>query len=107
MTNIMIYCRDNKYIGFCVSGHSGYAKEGEDIVCAGISALTINCINSIEQLTAEKFHMFQHEDDGIIDYILEEKPGMEAEILLKSLVLGLTDLENEYKDFISLDYKEV
>ena len=39
--------------------------------------------------------------------MLDDKPGMEAEILLKSLVLGLRDLEKEYKDFISLDYKEV
>ena len=45
MTNITIYCKNNKYIGICLSGHSGYADEGEDIVCAGISALTINFIN--------------------------------------------------------------
>ena len=107
MTNITIYCKDNKYIGFCVSGHSGYADEGEDIVCAGISALTINCINSIEQFTNENYGISEHEESGLIDYRLDSKPGVEAEILLKSLVLGLKDLANEYKDFITLDYKEV
>ena len=30
-----------------VKGHAGYAKRGEDIVCAAISVLTINTINSI------------------------------------------------------------
>lgn len=107
MTNITIYCSNNDYVGFRVSGHSGYSEAGYDIVCAGISALTINCMNSIEELTEERFSVFQHEDDGVIDYMLDDKPGIEAEILLKSLVLGLRDLEKEYKDFISLDYKEV
>lgn len=107
MTNITVYCRDNTYIGFYISGHSGYADSGEDIVCAGISVLTINFINSIEKLTDEKFAMFEHENDGTIDYMLEDKPGRDAEILFQSLVLGLVELEKEYKDFISLDYKEV
>ena len=108
MTNITVYCKDKTYIGFRMSGHSGYADAGEDIVCAGISALAINFINSVEQLTDEKYSMFEHEEDGIIDYMLEGEPlSREAEILIKSLVLGLVELEKEYKDFISLDYKEV
>lgn len=29
-----------------VSGHSNYAPQGEDIVCAGVSALTLMCVNA-------------------------------------------------------------
>lgn len=29
-----------------VSGHSNYAPQGEDIVCAGVSALTLMCANA-------------------------------------------------------------
>lgn len=29
-----------------VSGHSNYAPQGEDIVCAGVSALTLMCISA-------------------------------------------------------------
>ncbi|MEI3320954.1 MAG: ribosomal-processing cysteine protease Prp [Eubacterium sp.] len=36
MTNITIYCSNNDYVGFRVSGHSGYSEAGYDIVCAGI-----------------------------------------------------------------------
>ena len=107
MTNITVYCKDNTYTGFCIEGHAGYAKEGEDIVCAGISVLAINFVNSIEQLTSDEFSQFEHEEDGIIDFEFGEHISKEAEILIKSLVLGLEQLEKEYKDFISLDYKEV
>ena len=68
MTRITIYCRDNTYVGFCMEGHSGYAEAGEDIVCAGLSVLAINFVNSIEQLTSDEYTQFEHEDDGIIDF---------------------------------------
>ena len=107
MTNITIYCKNNKYIGICLSGHSGYADEGEDIVCAGISALTINFINSIDMLTDEPYGETENEEEGLIDFRFDNLTGSDAEVLIKSLVLGLEQLENDYKDFISLDYKEV
>ena len=48
MTKITIFRNhDGEYLGFDCLGHAGYADEGEDIVCAGISALVINTINSI------------------------------------------------------------
>ena len=107
MTNITVYCKDNTYTGFRIEGHAGYADEGEYIICAGISVLAINFVNSIEGLTSDKFSQFEHEDDGIIDFEFTDTISNEAEILIKSLVLGLEQLEKEYKDFISLDYKEV
>ena len=107
MTNITVYCKDNTYTGFRIEGHAGYADEGEDIICAGISVLAINFVNSIEGLTSDKFSQFEHEDEGIIDFEFTDTISNEAEILIKSLVLGLEQLEKEYKDFISLDYKEV
>ena len=52
MTKITIFRNhDGEYLGFDCLGHAGYADEGEDIVCAGISALVINTINSIGLFT--------------------------------------------------------
>ena len=55
MTNITIYKRGDLNIGFKVFGHSGYDESGKDIVCAGISALTINFINSVEEFMDDRF----------------------------------------------------
>ena len=107
MTNITIYCKNNTYTGFCMEGHSGYADEGQDIVCAGISVLAINFVNSIEQLTTDHFLQFEHEKNGMLEFEFTDTISHEAELLISSLVLGLEQLQNEYKDFISLDYKEV
>ena len=40
--------QDGSYLGFDCFGHAGYAQAGDDIVCAGISALVINMINSLD-----------------------------------------------------------
>ena len=39
MTRCEFFMEDERITGFSVSGHSGYAEEGSDIVCAAISAL--------------------------------------------------------------------
>lgn len=56
MTTVTIYQTKNGiYKGFELSGHAGYAKNGADIVCAAISMLTTNTINSIETFTDDFF----------------------------------------------------
>lgn len=40
--------------GIKMSGHANYAKEGQDIVCAGVSTLVQTLIASIENLTKDK-----------------------------------------------------
>ena len=36
---------------FTVTGHAGYDDPGKDIVCAGVSAVTVGAVNAIEKLT--------------------------------------------------------
>jgi len=38
MTKVEIFNHDGRINGFAVSGHSGYAEEGSDIVCAAVSS---------------------------------------------------------------------
>ncbi|MFQ9515414.1 MAG: ribosomal-processing cysteine protease Prp [Eubacterium sp.] len=107
MTNITVYGTGDTYTGIRIEGHAGYADAGEDIVCAGISVLAINFINSVETFTDDKFVVHADENDGVIDFRFTSIFSEKSQLLMKSLVLGLSDLQKENKDFISLDYKEV
>ena len=107
MTHITVYRTGDTYAGVRIEGHAGYADAGEDIVCAGISVLAINFINSVEKFTDDKFTVTSDEEGGLIDFRFSAIPSVESRLLMKSLVLGLGDLEEVNKDFISLDYKEV
>lgn len=107
MTNITIYKSNDLNIGFKVFGHSGYDEAGKDIVCAGISALTINFINSVEEFMDDRFVVTTNEEDGMIDFKFETEPSKESQVLIDSLVFGLENLEQDYKDFISIEFQEV
>ena len=43
---------DGALIGYRAGGHSGYAEAGEDIVCAGVSALTQSTLNGLQNIPA-------------------------------------------------------
>ena len=49
MIHVTIFCNEDKEcVGFQTEGHAEYAEPGEDIICAAVSILVINTINSIE-----------------------------------------------------------
>ena len=64
MITVTIYKDSGQYAGFTARGHAGYAEEGFDIVCAAASALTINCLNSLEAFTEDSFR--GEEKDGFL-----------------------------------------
>ncbi len=83
-------------IGFYVSGHAGFSPSGTDIVCAGISVLVFNCINSIEQFSETRFDLIQKEKDGIIDFSCKEPLDDRAKLLLRSMFLGVQGIQDTY-----------
>lgn len=83
-------------IGFHMSGHAGYAEYGSDIVCAGVSTLAINCINSIEEFTDTKFDLVQNDNDGLLDFTCKEPLDSGSVLLLKSLFKGIQGIQESY-----------
>ena len=56
MTPVTFHSADSRLDGFVVEGHSGYAEEGSDIVCAAVSAavgLTECTINEVMGVGAQ------------------------------------------------------
>ncbi|MDD6058411.1 MAG: ribosomal-processing cysteine protease Prp [Clostridiales bacterium] len=109
MTDITIFQDQNrKFLGFTCSGHSGYANAGEDIVCAGISVLVINTVNSLLAYTSEKVWTKSDEENGSICLQFASPAGSDAELLMKALVLGLQGIQETYgKEYLTLNFKEV
>ena len=109
MTTVtIIQSKDGEYKGFVCAGHAGYANAGEDVVCAGVSALVINTINSIGNLTEEAFSVDTDEESGQIVFRLEKPSEHDSFLLIQSMTLGLQEIMNQYgNEFITLDFEEV
>lgn len=68
-----------------ITGHAGYAPQGEDIVCAAISALAQTFIASVEELTDDKIEYEINPGNTVIKlWTLSEK----AKTLMESFLLG-------------------
>ena len=115
MIRVTIYkIKGHEYAGFDVEGHSGFAEEGQDIVCAAVSILVINTINSIERLTEDKVSLVQCEKKGLINYRFETYASGDAHLLIRSMILGLESIIDEMEEqtgelnsWIELNFKEV
>ena len=106
MISITVFVKDNKYTGIYSKGHAGYADAGEDIVCAAVSVLMINTLNSIEAFTDDNFDCKQK--DGYLDFHITEPISDAAQLLMQSLVLGLKDIQKTYGEtYIKIVIKEV
>ena len=99
MINVSIYKNaENLVTGFKLSGHADYSEYGSDIVCAAVSALVINTINSIENFTSDRFRLDQDEKKGFIEFHVISPLSNNSNLLLSSLVLGLSGIVEEYTE---------
>lgn len=107
MIKITIYRDSNgSAIGFKTNGHAGFAEYGRDIVCAAVSVLTINFVNSVEKLTGDRFKI--QTGDGLMKFRFQNEPGAGSKLLMDSLILGLQGIQNDYKnEYIQIIFKEV
>ena len=100
--------KDRNYKRFSCEGHAGYAESGSDIICAGVSALVINTINSIEEFTSAEFDLNTEQETGEISFLLHKPASDDVDLLIRSLILGLKGIQKDYGDeYLVLDFKEV
>lgn len=81
------------------SGHANYAEYGQDIVCAGATALVQTLIRSIEDLTEDKIEYSISPGWADIKYgNLSEK----AKTLVDSFFVGICMIADEYPDCVRI-----
>ncbi len=90
------------------SGHAGYGKYGSDIVCAALSVLVINTLNSLEELCKLPINPETDEVSGLIACRFPERMDERAVLLLDSLVLGCVGIEKQYgRKYCKVKFEEV
>ena len=110
MIHVTVFCNEYKEcVGFQTEGHAEYADPGEDIICAAVSILVINTINSIEAFSEDEVSLMSDEESGMISYHLTQNPSKEAALLLNAMILGLQNMvdDENYTEYIDLTFEEV
>ena len=100
MTHITPIKKDNKLVGFKVDGHANSARYGYDIVCASISVLSINTVNSLQMIAHKEVDVY--DDDGYLEYQIRGKPSKQSNILLQSAYLGYQSIAEQYQEYVCI-----
>ena len=104
MTRCEFYTEEDRITGFCISGHSGYAEAGQDIVCAAISAVVTMAEATINDVCGAKAKVRVKEDDARVTLTLptscDEEESVQA--VLSGMMLTLISLREDYPDYIEV-----
>ena len=104
MTKCEFFTQDDRITGFSVSGHSGYAEAGQDIVCAAISAIVTMAEATINDVCGGKAKVRVKEADARVTLTLpascDEEETVQA--VLSGLMLTLISLREDYPDYIEV-----
>ena len=107
MTKIKFFKRQDKFVGFECSGHTGYSEYGKDILCAALSGMTQSCILGITNVLNIKTRVNRKDKDGYLKIELPKDLDTDkldaSQILLETLYLSIEDLIEGYSKYISME----
>lgn len=96
--------QDGRIRHFAVSGHAKYADPGKDIVCAGVSAVTIGAVNAIEKLTG--LVPDAKMESGWLSASAPESgdPARDGQVqlLLEGMIASLESIVDEYGKYVRI-----
>ena len=104
MTRCEFFTENDRITGFSVSGHSGYAESGSDIVCAAISAVVTMAEATINEVCGAKAKVRVKDEDARITLMLptscDEEDAVQA--VLAGMMLTLISMRDDYPDYIEV-----
>ncbi len=104
MTRCEFFTEEDRITGFSISGHSGYAEAGSDIVCAAISAVVAMTEATVNDVCGAKAKVRVKEANARITLTLpascDEEESVQA--VLAGMLLYLCNLRDDYPDYIEV-----
>lgn len=98
MINI-VYLRDGQSHDLRICGHADYSVHGDDIVCAGVSAITYTLLGYL--LNSGDAQDIQHQTESG-DCFITCHGGEKAEVAFDMAVTGYLMVANTYPDNVTI-----
>ena len=106
MTTVTFHSEGSRLVSFEVKGHSGYAPEGEDIVCAAVTSAVRLAECAVNDVLGLEAAVKVREKDASLSLKLPASLGQTNEstcqTLLAALMVHFVQLAEEYPENISV-----
>lgn len=101
MITVSIFRDSGQHIvEFHVKGHSGSAKRGKDIICAGVSALTQSALLGLMRYLRRDLSW--QADEGLLSMELRDQPDSQTSAVLETMLLGLMEIAKIEPDYLRI-----
>ena len=98
MITANVFYRKGKIAGFLVEGHSGYAPEGQDIVCAAVSTAVQSCVVGITEVL--KIPVNLKIEEARLEFFLNDTNQKTAQEFMKTCELCIKNISEQYPDYV-------
>ena len=114
MTKFVFYKRNGVFYKFTEHGHTGFGDEGNDVLCAAVSAMTMLVMNILEVSIASSIDYTIDEDntditlvakDALSEFCSDEFKRRATAAVIEGYFYQLNDMLEDYYDY--LDVNEV
>lgn len=107
MIKLVFKERNGEIIGFTCNGHSGYASEGSDIVCAAISTLVQNVEICLSEVLKIKISLERDDKNAKFNLKLAKNANNEeilmAQPIFQSFKISSKRIEKQYKKYLKVE----
>lgn len=110
MITVLIEYQGEQIAAFSIRGHAGYAPHGEDIYCAGVSAISQTAILGLfKNLSKGPQVKVVEGEDNLLECFLPEDLSQEdrykAQLILSTMEAGLLSLEDAYPKHVKVSIR--
>jgi uncharacterized protein YsxB (DUF464 family) len=109
MTSVTVYKKGGRIARVVCDGHTGYGVAGEDIVCAALSSVVQTAVLGLVTVAAVNVDIKRDDKKAYIEFTLpealNETKQTKADVILDTMLLGVSDLYQSWSDFIELEIK--
>ena len=111
MTNVTIERKNGSIQRIVCDGHTNYGEAGEDIVCSALSSIVQSALMGV-LIVAGVNAKFDRDDKR--GYLMMELPDElskeqrhDADVILNTMQLGISDLNEGFSDYIEVEVKNL
>ena len=88
-------------------GHTNYGVSGEDIVCSALSSIVQTAVLGLLTFVQLDLNLERNEKKGYLSFeipkLLSSSQQHDTNLILNTMLCGISDLREGYSDFIELE----
>lgn len=111
MTNVTIEKQNGSIKKIVCDGHTNYGEAGEDIVCSALSSIVQTALMGLLIIAGVNAKFERNDDKGYLSIEipddLDDDKKHDADVILNTMHLGISDLNEGFSDYIEVEVKNL